>query len=90
MPEGNHPTRPLQVWVDVDCGIASTVEYLNTIPGVRTLASCQGTLGEGGPNPYRPQAMVTWADTATLRRLACEFDLSEVHEFWGYVHPREA
>src|ERR1700677_830715 len=41
-------TRLVSVWVDVDEGIADLVEYLNTIPGVRTHTSCQGTLTEGG------------------------------------------
>jgi len=48
LPEGFHKTIPIQVWVDVDEGIADMVLYLNTIPGVRTHACCQGTLGEGG------------------------------------------
>ncbi len=90
MPEGNHKTVPVQVWADVDEGIADTVCYLNTIPGVRTQASCQGTIGEGGANPYRAQVMVTWADAETFARLEREFDLSEVSHAgnWGYVHPR--
>jgi hypothetical protein len=46
--------------VDVDLGIADMVEYLNTIPGVRTIASCQGTIGEDGPNPYRAQVLCDW------------------------------
>jgi hypothetical protein len=54
-----HKTRPVQVWADVDLGIADMVVYLNTIPGVRTEASCQGT-GEGGPAPYRAQVLTIW------------------------------
>jgi hypothetical protein len=34
-----HKTRPVQVWADVDLGIADMVVYLNTIPGVRTEAT---------------------------------------------------
>ncbi len=41
-----HKTRPVQVWVDIDLGIAEMVVYLNTIPGVRTHTSCQGTIGK--------------------------------------------
>jgi hypothetical protein len=89
MPEGNHKTVPIQVWADIDEGIAETVKYLNTIPGVRTLASCQGTIGEGGPNPYRAQVMVTWDTEETFDRLSAEFDTSEVGNHWCYVHPRQ-
>lgn len=85
-----HETRPIQVWVDADIGIADLVEYLNTIPGVRTQASCQGTIGEGGPNPYRAQVMCAWTPEA-LVRLQAEFDISpEGNGSWGYVHPRES
>lgn len=87
-----HETMPVQVWADIDVGIATVVEYLNTIPGVRTHASCQGTIGEGGAAPYRPQVLVTWSDDATFERLASEFDMSDISEsgHWCYVHPREA
>ena len=64
------------------------VIYLNTIPGVRTLASCQGTLDAGGPNPYPPQVMVTWDTDETFKRLENEFDTSEIGNHWCYVHPR--
>lgn len=86
-----HKTIPVQVWADVDEGIADVVRYLNTIEGVRTQASCQGTIGEGGPNPYRAQVMVTWETPETFTRLEREFDLSEIsHEGnWCYVHPRQ-
>jgi len=83
-----HETRPVQVWVDADLGIADMVVYLNTIPGVRTIASCQGTIGEGGQNPYRAQVMAEWTDEA-FDRLATEFDLTVLGDGWGYVHPRE-
>lgn len=82
-----HETRPVRVWVDVDRGVAELVEYLNTIPGVRTHASCQGTIGEGGPVPYRPQVMCSWTEEA-FSRLASEFDITPTGEGWGYVHPR--
>lgn len=86
-----HETVPVRIWADVDIGIAGMVRYLNTIPGVRTHASCQGTLGEGGPAPYRAQVMVTWDTAETFARLAAEFDTSEVSEsgHWCQLHPRE-
>jgi hypothetical protein len=83
-----HDTRPIRVWVDADVGIAETVEYLNTIPGIRTLASCQGTIGEGGSCPYRAQVMVTWT-TEAFEKLRCEFDVTVLGENWGYLHPRD-
>lgn len=88
-----HKTVPIQVWVDVDEGIVDMVRYLNTIPGVRTFASCEGNLSPGlasGRVPsYRPQVGVTWEDDATFERLASEFDTSELADHWGYLHPRE-
>lgn len=87
MPEDFHKTIPIQIWVDVDVGIVEMVRYLNTIPGVRTHASCQGTIGEGGPSPYRPQVMVTWTDEV-FARLQREFDVTIEGDHWGYLHPR--
>jgi hypothetical protein len=83
-----HKTRPVQVWVDADLAIADTVIYLNTIPGVRTHASCQGTLGEGGPHPYRAQIMATWSSDRTFERLKEEFDITLLGDNSGYLHPR--
>ena len=83
-----HKTVPIQVWVDVDEGIAETVKYLNTIPGVRTYASCQGTLGEGGPEPYGPQVMVSWKGADIMWRLSQEFALELLGESLGYVRPK--
>lgn len=84
-----HKTRPIKVWVDVDFGISKTVLYLNTIPGVRTHSSCQGTIGEGGPHPYRAQVMCSWTPRA-LKRLRAEFDVTfpkGSNGTWGYIHP---
>ena len=68
-----HKTRPVQVWVDADIGIADMVEYL---------------IGEGGPHPYRAQVMCTWTPEALLR-LQVEFDVvPEGNGAWGYVHPK--
>src|ERR1035438_560328 len=88
MPEGNHKTRAVQVWADIDEGIADMVVYLNTIDGVRTIASCQGTIGEGGPNPYRPQGMAAWAVEA-FERLRRYFGVTLLGDGWGYLHPKE-
>lgn len=82
-----HETIPVQVWADVDAGIASVVKYLNSVDGVRTIASCQGTIGEGGPNPYRAQVMATWTDEA-FQKIKEEFDFSILGKNWGYIHPR--
>jgi hypothetical protein len=87
-----HKTRPVQVWADIDLGIADCVEYLNTVPGVRTHASCQGTIGEGGSHPYRAQVMVTWETPEALERLKAEFDITvpeDCNGSWFYVHPRD-
>lgn len=80
-------TVPIQVWVDVDEGIAETVKYLNTIPGVRTYPSCLRTIGEGGAEPYGPQVMVSWSAGRTLARLAREFDLELLGGCLAYVRP---
>ena len=85
-----HKTVPVQVWVDVDEGVADLVRHLNTLSGVRTHASCQGTSGEGGPAPYRAQVMVTWADDAAFEALKRDFDLTVEGDHWGYLHPRSA
>ena len=82
-----HKQIPMQVTVDVDEGIADTVRHLNTIPGVRTHASCQGTIGEGGAEPYRPYVLVSWPDDETFARLKGEYDVSEVGANNGQVHP---
>jgi hypothetical protein len=85
-------TRPAQIWADVDLGIADMVVYLNTIPGVRTLASCQGTIGEGGPHPYRAQVLVECKTPEAVERLKREFDitiLEDCKDTRFYVHPRD-
>ena len=62
----DHKTVSVQVWVDVDEGIASFVSALNRISGVRTHSSCQGTLGEGGAEPYGPYVVVSWDNATAL------------------------
>lgn len=88
MPEGNHKERTILVKVDVDEGIADFVLWLNRIPGIRTHASCQGTIGEGGPHPYRAQVMATWTDES-LPHLAGKVDFTIEGDHWGYLHPRD-
>jgi hypothetical protein len=56
----NHQTVPVLVWADIDIGIAEHVRWLNSLPGVRTFTSCQGTIGEGGPHPYEPYVVAWW------------------------------
>lgn len=86
-PRDAHKQIPVQVWADIDIGISNAVRYLNTIPGVRTHASCQGTIGEGGPAPYRAQVMATWQPEC-LELLQQHFDITPLGENWGYLHPR--
>ena len=83
-----HPTRPVLVWADIDIGIAPLVEYLNRdFAGVRTQASCQGTLGEGGPNPYPCYVMASWPKEREASLMA-EFDIELLGENWGYIRKR--
>lgn len=83
-----HETVPVQVWADIDIGIADVVRRLNEIPGVRTHASCQGTLGEAGAEPYRPHVMVSWNIPEAFETIKAEFDISDRHEAHCLVHPR--
>ena len=71
----------------MDEGIADVVKYLNTIPEVRMLASCQGTLGEGGPEPYGPQVMISWTNKDVLDKLKREFVVEMVSDCLAYVRP---
>lgn len=86
-PRSAHPTVEMLVWVDVDAGIAQAVQALNLISGVRTYASCQGTLGEGGDQPYRAQVMASWPPEA-LPEIEKRFEIEVLGEGWGYLHPR--
>ena len=85
-----HETVPIQVWADVDKGIVDAVRALNEISGVRTFASCQGTIDEGGPEPYKPYVMVGWADETARRQIEAlcgPIDALEGCSNWGYVNP---
>lgn len=81
-----HRTVPVQVWADVDEGVANFVRHLNTLPGVRTYASCQGTIGEGGPEPYPAFVMVGWENEEARRSLEA-FGLVPEGEAFGRVFP---
>jgi hypothetical protein len=82
-----HKTVPIQVWVDVDEGVCGLVAYLNTISGVRTLASCQGTIGEGGSEPYPAQVMACWPSEAA-DQIYAEFEVTLLGNGWGYLRPK--
>ena len=83
-----HATKRVKVWADIDLGVADFVKLLQTYKGVTTHASCQGTIGEGGPHPYRSQVLCTWTPKA-YERLRKEFDITlpAGSNGWGYVHP---
>lgn len=81
-----HKTRAIKVWVDVDEGIVDFVLLLNDLPGIRTDASCQGTIGEGGVAPYEAHVMVTWRDAEARARLNA-WRVEELGQNFGYVYP---
>lgn len=80
-----HRTVSVLVWADVDEGIADVVRCLNKMPGVRTYASCQGTIGEGGAHPYEAHVMVSWEDDAARDRIVAEFALEVDGDSFGTV-----
>lgn len=83
----NHKTVPVQCWVDIDTGIATDVSWLNSLEGVRTFASCQGTIGEGGPEPYWPYIKAWWPpehNEAILKR----FHLIKEGNGWKDIRPK--
>lgn len=82
-----HRTVRVLVWADVDEGVADMVRQLNLIEGVTTHACCQGSIGEGGANPYRPYVQANWTSEAEpeLRKL---FVLEPEGDNWGYIRPR--
>lgn len=82
----NHKTVPAQVWVDVDEGIADAVRHLNTIAGVRTFASCQGSID--GAAPYQPYVMAHWP-TERKEEIEKHFTIGDVYDTWGYLHPKD-
>lgn len=84
----NHETRPVQIWVDADLGIAEMVERLNSIDGVRTHASCQGSIGEGGPEQYGPYVEISWPDTEVLEKIESLWSVEPQGFNWGYARPK--
>jgi hypothetical protein len=84
-----HKMVPVQVWADVDEGIAPLVKYLNTISGIRTHGSCQGTIGQGGQEPYGPYVTVSYHSEEAEMRVRREFDCEEVAQSTAIVRPRE-
>ncbi len=82
-----HKTLPVKVVVDIDEGIAPMVIHMNTIPGIRTLASCQGTIGEGGAEPYGPQVMFTWDNLDALAGIKQFYDFKRLGPALGYAYP---
>jgi hypothetical protein len=84
----NHETVPVHVWVDIDIGIAKHVSWLNSLEGVRTFSSCQGTIGEGGPEPYEPYITAWWPkeyDAAISER----FDVWRTGNGWSEIRPKQ-
>ena len=83
-----HKTIKMMVWVDVDEGISKMVRQLNQIRGVRTYSSCQGSIGEGGPHPYRAYVQCSWETLDILKALKLAYDVRpQGSGYWGYVHP---
>lgn len=82
-----HKTIPIQVWVDIDEGIAEDVVWLNSLAGVRTFASCQGTIGEGGADPY-PAEIMAWWPREHEEAIRARFDFNRAGTGWTYLHPR--
>lgn len=85
-----HQTAPVEVWADVDVGIASVVRDLNAIPDVRTHASCQGTIGEGGREPYEAYVMVSWRTDRARAALEIRYNLVADGASHGTVYPSRA
>lgn len=81
-----HETEPVLVWTDVDKEIAALVRELNGIPDVRTHSSCQGTIGEGGAEPYEAHIGVSWW-SETARQALEPYGLVVEGETHGTVYP---
>lgn len=82
-----HETRAVKVWVDCDLGIADLVEEINLIAGARTHTSCQGSIGEGGPEPYGPYIQVSWANEEVKKKLEQLGRVTVEGENHGVLHP---
>ena len=84
-----HGSIPLQVWVDIDEGIADAVIFINSIPGARTFGSCQGSIGEGGHAPYEPYVLASWPESAQAL-IESRFVIGKRGIGWAYLQPRVA
>jgi len=82
-----HPTRPVRVWADIDEGIAPWVEYLQTFHDVRTHGSCQGTIGEGGADPYAGYILASWPPDQE-NTLLLDFTIEHWGDGWGRLYPK--
>ena len=82
-----HKTKPLKVWVDIDVGIYEIVKYLNTIKGVQTFSSCQGTLKEGGNAPYNPYVMI-YCPPNKMKLIEKLYKIGQKGDGWMYIHPK--
>ncbi len=72
-------TTPTAVLVDVDAGIAPLVAALNTVPGIRTYASCQGhRLGV----EKRAYVMLGWREPADFEEL--QRRVHQVETGWSF------
>ena len=81
----------MQVWADVDVGVADFVRYLNTLDGVRTHSCCQGSIGEGGSDPYGAYVEAAW-NSRGLKLLKDNPNIIIEYgenQWWGTLHPRE-
>lgn len=82
-----HETVPVPVWVHVDVGIAPLVRRLTALRGVGTFSSCQGTIGEGGPDPYPAYVGVRWDNDEALAALRQYGIVTVSGDHWGYLVP---
>ena len=92
MSERNPTPYPRQeivpVYVSVDYAIAPLVRELNAMPKLDLSASCQGWID--GHASYRPYVMVGFrTDDALAVLREAGYDVSDVHETWCLVHPKE-
>jgi len=83
------PKSSVKVWVDIDNGIADEVKWLNRFKGVRTFASCEGTIGEGGANPHKAYVMA-YIPEIHLPDILKKFEIGEKGDGWVYLHPINA
>lgn len=82
-----HRTVAVQVWVEVDEGIADMVRALNAMPGVRTYASCQGYPDAQFDN--KPRVMAWWPEFPNPHaEIEARYEVGERGANWAYLHPK--